>query len=122
MFAGDVLSTSRVPRIFRKAFTHNRLLVGEIEKAGTRADYGRLWDCIRGFLEPETNGRYPDPALRINLDLSHVSYIATANNLDPLPSPLRDRFRVIAFPKPIGEDLDALLPAVIADLAKEHGL
>jgi hypothetical protein len=66
--------------------------------------------------------RYPDPALQINLDLSHASYIATANNLDPLPSPLRDRFRVIAFPKPTGEDLDALLPAVIADLAKEHGL
>src|SRR2546430_9876661 len=47
------------------------------------------------------------------LDLSHVSYVATANSLDQLPGPLRDRFRVILFPKPSANDLDALLPAVL---------
>jgi ATP-dependent Lon protease len=98
------------------------VLIDEIEKAGTRSDYGRLWDCLLGFLEPETNSRYPDPALQTNIDLSQVSYIATANSLDPLPSPIRDRFRVVTFPKPIADDLDALLPAVVADLARERGL
>ncbi|MEH2506381.1 ATP-dependent Lon protease [Bradyrhizobium sp. AZCC 1578] len=98
------------------------VLIDELEKAGTRSDYGRLWDCLLGFLEPETNSRYPDPALQTNLDLSHVSFVATANRLDPLPSPIRDRFRVVTFPKPSVDDLDALLPAVIADLAKERGL
>jgi hypothetical protein len=98
------------------------VLIDEIEKAATRTDYGRLWDCLLGFLEPETNARYPDPALQTNLDLSQVSYVATANSLDPLPSPIRDRFRVVTFPKPAADDLDALLPAVIADLAKERGL
>jgi ATP-dependent Lon protease len=98
------------------------VLIDEIEKAATRSDYGRLWDCLLGFLEPETNARYPDPALQTNLDLSKVSYIATANSLDPLPSPIRDRFRVVTFPKPLADDLDALLPAVIADLAQERGL
>jgi len=98
------------------------ILIDEIEKAATRNDYGRLWDCLLGFVESETNVRYPDPALQTNLDLSHVSYVATANNLDPLPSPIRDRFRVVVFPKPTAGDIDALLPAVIADLAKERGL
>ncbi|SIO66865.1 ATPase family associated with various cellular activities (AAA) [Bradyrhizobium erythrophlei] len=98
------------------------VLIDEIEKAATRSDYGRLWDCLLGFLEPETSARYPDPALQTNLDLSHVSYVATANSIDPLPSPIRDRFRVVTFPKPAAEDLDALLPAVIADLAKERGI
>jgi ATP-dependent Lon protease len=98
------------------------VLIDELEKAGTRSDYGRLWDCLLGFLEPETNCRYPDPALQVTLDLSQVSYMATANNLDPLPSPIRDRFRVVTFPKPNADDLDALLPAVIADLAGERGL
>jgi ATP-dependent Lon protease len=98
------------------------ILIDEIEKAGTRSDYGRLWDCLLGFLEPETNRRYPDPALQTNLDLSQVSYVATANSLDPLPSPIRDRMRVVTFPKPSADDLDALLPAVIADLARERGL
>ncbi|MGX1016781.1 ATP-dependent Lon protease [Bradyrhizobium japonicum] len=98
------------------------VLIDEIEKAATRSDYGRLWDTLLGFLEPETCARYPDPALQTNLDLSQVSYIATANRLDPLPSPIRDRFRIVTFPKPTANDLDALLPAVIADLAKERGL
>jgi ATP-dependent Lon protease len=98
------------------------VLLDELEKAATRTDYGRLWDCLLGFLEPETNCRYPDPALQVTLDLSQISYVATANSLDPLPSPIRDRFRVVAFPKPNAGDLDALLPAVIADLAKERGL
>jgi ATP-dependent Lon protease len=98
------------------------VLIDEIEKAAIRGDYGRLWDCLLGFLEPETNVRYPDPALQTNIDLSHVSYIATANSLDPLPGPIRDRFRVVRFPKPKPDDLDALLPAVIADLARDRGV
>jgi hypothetical protein len=98
------------------------VLLDELEKAGTRADYGRLWDCLLGFLESETNARYPDPALQTDLDLSHVSYVATANSVDPLPTPLRDRFRVIAFPIPTKDDLDALLPRVIMAFAHQRGL
>ena len=98
------------------------VLLDEIEKAAIRNDYGRLWDCLLSFLEPETNCRYPDPALQTNLDLSQVSYIATANSIDPLPAPIRDRFRTIRFPKPGREHLDALLPAVVANLVKERGL
>jgi hypothetical protein len=98
------------------------VLVDECEKAATRSDSGRLWDCLLGFLEPETNCRYPDPALQIPLDLSQISYVATANSLDPLPAPIRDRFRVVTFPKPGAGDLNALLPPVIADLARERGL
>lgn len=98
------------------------VLLDELEKAGTRSDYGRLWDCLLGFLEPETNACYPDPALQVPLDLSQVSYVATANSLDPLPAPIRDRFRIITFPKPAADDLAALLPAVIADVLHERGL
>jgi len=64
----------------------------------------------------------PDSALQITVDVSRVSYVATANALDLLPSPIRGRFRVIAFPKPVADDLDALLRAVLADLARERGL
>jgi ATP-dependent Lon protease len=98
------------------------VLIDELEKASTRTDYGRFWDCLLGFLESETAARYPDPALQTNLDLSKVSFVATANSLDALPLPLRDRFRVITFPKPTAADLDALLPAVTVDLATERGL
>jgi hypothetical protein len=98
------------------------VLLDELDKAGTRNDYGRLWDCLLGLLEPETASRYPDPALQIPLDLRHISYVATANSLDPLSSPLRDRFRIAAFPKPGIADLDALWPGLIQTLAAERGI
>jgi ATP-dependent Lon protease len=99
------------------------VLLDELEKAGkSRSDFGRLWDCLLGFFESETSCRYPDPALQVTLDLSQVSYVATANTLDPLPSPIRDRMRVIQFPEPGANDLDRILPAVIEGLARERGL
>jgi ATP-dependent Lon protease len=97
------------------------MLLDELEKAG-RSELGRLWDCLLGLCEFETSCRYPDPALQVPVDLSQISYVATANTLDPLPSPLRDRMRVIQFPEPGAKDLDKILPAVIAGLAQERGL
>lgn len=98
------------------------ILIDEIEKAATRSDYGRLWDCLLGLIEPETSSRYPDPALQIPLDLSHVNYIATANSTAPLSVPLRDRFRIVIFRKPTIDDLDALLPALVQNIAAEKAI
>ncbi|KAA2235900.1 AAA family ATPase [Salinarimonas soli] len=99
------------------------VLVDEIDKAPTRSDYGRLWDALLGFLDPETAKRFPDPCLQAELDLSWVGVIATANHTFHLPGPLMDRFRVVVdLPKPGPEHLEALLPAVLADLASEKGL
>lgn len=97
------------------------VIIDEIEKSGTRSDHGRFWDCLLAFLENETaGGSYMDPALQVPLFLAHVSYIATANSLDPLPAPLRDRFRTIEFPEPRPGDLDALLPAAVAAYASDR--
>jgi ATP-dependent Lon protease len=98
------------------------VLLDELDKSATRTDYGRLWDCVLGFLEIETARAYPDPALYASLDLSHISYIATANTLDGLPAHLLDRFRIAEFPKPSARDLERILPGVVADLARERNL
>jgi len=98
------------------------ILIDELEKAATRTDYGRLWDCLLGLLEPETSRRYPDPALQIPVDLSHVNYVATANSLEPLPMPLRDRFRIVMLPMPTTDDLDALLLGLLWTIGTERGI
>jgi len=97
------------------------ILLDELEKAATRSDYGRLWDSLLGLLEVETASQYPDPALQTTVDVSHVSYLATANGVEPLPGPLRDRFRILAFPTPSANDLQALLPPLIEAYAVERG-
>lgn len=98
------------------------VMVDEIEKAPVRNDHGRLWDVLLTMLEPETSRRFLDPSLQVECDLSHVSFIGTANSLDPLPAPLRDRMRAISVPEPTVEDLDALLPLVVNDVARERGM
>ena len=98
------------------------VLVDEVDKAATRTDHGRLWDSLLPFLERETAAAYPDPALQIDLDLSAVSFVMTANSISILPAPLVDRCRVIQFPEPAAGDLASLLPALMRDHARDLGL
>ncbi len=74
------------------------------------------------FLEPGSNRNVQDKCLQVGIDASHVSYIATANRIDPLPWPLRDRFRVIAFPEPTRDHLEALIAPLISELARTRSL
>jgi ATP-dependent Lon protease len=116
--------------IARAGHANPMVFLDELEKAGgmgrgadIRSDGpGRLWDCLLGLTEVETSLRYPDPFFQSNVDLSHISYVATANSVTGLPRPLLDRFRVLKLALPSRDHMDALLPAVIADLARERGL
>jgi ATP-dependent Lon protease len=77
-----------------------------------------LWDSIIPFLERETSSRYRDTGLDCDLDLGHVSYVATANSVDGLPGPLLDRFRILRVPAPTLEHLPALAAQVMRDLER----
>jgi ATP-dependent Lon protease len=116
--------------IVRARHANPMILLDELEKAGGMGSGtsvpsnggGRLWDCLLGLLESESSLRYPDPMLQTNVDLSRISFMATANSVASLPRPLLDRFRVIRMGVPSRDHLEALLPAVVADLARERGL
>lgn len=98
------------------------VLVDEVDKAPTRSDYGRLWDAMLQFLEPETAGRFMDPCLQVEMDLSHVSIIATANDVKRMPSPLLDRFSaIVEIPAPGREHLVPLSRHLAADIARSRG-
>jgi ATP-dependent Lon protease len=97
------------------------LMVDEIQKAGTSSHSGRLWDALLPFLERETAARYRDVSLDAELNLSFISYIATANSIEPLPAPLKDRFRMVKVPAPRLSDLPLLGANVLHELAFENG-
>lgn len=106
--------------ISRSRIANPIMLIEEIEKAAVRTDYGRLWDCLLSFLEVETAQCYPDPALQTEVDVSNVSYLFTANDLDNLPHVLRDRLEIIKFPEPKAEHLNALLKPVFDDYLRHR--
>lgn len=98
------------------------LMVDEIDKAGRRGGHnGTLADALIPFLESETARAQPDPYLQTDVCLEHVSYLLTANSVEDLPSPLRDRLRIIKLPRPDREHMPALARGIIADVARERG-
>jgi hypothetical protein len=94
-------------------------LIDEIDKAGIGYSSGNLAQALMPFLERETAKSYPDPGLEVEADLSHVCYTMTANDDAKLPSPLKDRLRVIKVKSPGVEHLDGLAASIMADLAVE---
>lgn len=95
------------------------VMVDEIEKASLNPRNGALWSVLLGHLERETAARFRDVALDSEIDLSWVSHVATANSTNPLPAPLKDRYRIVRVPAPTLQHLPSLAASVMRDLAAE---
>jgi ATP-dependent Lon protease len=127
MFGGSPKAWSNTtPSAAARAVNRTRianpiLLVDEIEKAGTSSHNGRLWDALLPFLERETAARYRDVSLDAELNLSWILHIATANAIEDLPDPLKDRYRIVKVPAPRLADLPQLAANVMQELAVEAG-
>ena len=94
------------------------ILVDEVDKSGS-STAGSLVQSLLPFLESETSRAYPDPCFEVEADLSHVNYCMTANDDTRLPSPLRDRIRIIRLPSPGVEHIESLARSIMQDLEVE---
>ncbi|CCJ50953.1 endopeptidase La [Bordetella parapertussis] len=133
----------------RRAGTGNLvLMLDEIDKLGAGGFHGDPGSALLEVLDPEQNHKFRDNYLAVDYDLSHVMFICTANVLDTVPGPLRDRMEIIDLPgyteeekiqiarrylikrqleanglRPEQADItDAALAAIVGDYTREAGV
>ncbi|XP_015601441.1 lon protease homolog, mitochondrial isoform X2 [Cephus cinctus] len=85
----------KIIQCLKKTKTENPLvLIDEVDKIG-KGHQGDPASALLEMLDPEQNANFLDHYLDVSVDLSKVLFICTANVIDTIPEPLRDRMEMI---------------------------
>ncbi|MBE6151981.1 MAG: endopeptidase La [Firmicutes bacterium] len=113
----------RIIQCMKKAKSNNPVfLIDEIDKM-TKDIKGDPASVLLEILDPEQNKHFSDNFIEEEYDLSKIMFITTANSLDTIPIPLRDRLEIIELSGYTEfEKLDIAKRYLIPKILKNHGI
>jgi ATP-dependent Lon protease len=113
----------QIIQAMKKAGTTNPVfMLDEVDKLG-RDFRGDPSSALLEVLDPEQNDTFTDHYLEIPYNLSGVMFIATANTLDTIPAPLRDRMEIIEIPGYTRREKQAIARRhLVTKQLAEHGV
>jgi len=98
----------KIIQCLKKTKTENPLvLIDEVDKIG-KGYQGDPASALLELLDPEQNANFLDHYLDVPVDLSKVLFICTANMLDTIPEPLKDRMEMIEVSGYVAEEKTAI--------------
>lgn len=89
------------------------LVIDEIDKSSPRSEYGQLLDPLHDLLESDTARHFVDEYLKLPLAADGVLWIATANDLAPIPASITDRMLLLEVQQPTPSEMGVILRAMI---------
>lgn len=96
--------------------------IDEIEKSSADRRNGSLGDVLLPFLERENAKSIFDLYIETGVNLSAITYLATANSVGGIPEALKDRLRIVEVPSPGPEHLPIVAANIVAEIRGERGL
>jgi ATP-dependent Lon protease len=100
-------------------FANPLFVLDEIDKAGGDTRYDPL-GALYCLLEPATAKRFRDEFVDIEVDASHILWIATANDARTIPEPILSRMNVYTIERPDAEGARAIAACIYRDLLARH--
>lgn len=113
-----------VEAILRQQVANPVVLVNELCRAGSgmtssKGGHTSLSDALLALLDRGSCRRWRCPALRVDFDLSRVTWVLTSNRLDTIDAALLSRVRVVNVPKPTAMQVAQIVRRKLADLDDE---
>ncbi len=105
--------------ILRVGVANPIVCLDEVDKIGTGRQNGRIWETLLALLEPASSHAVLDEYLLGNMNYSAVNWIATANEIEDLPAPLRSRFHIIRMYPPSPDDFNLIMAGILENIARD---